>query len=235
MKITRVAALVLSTLAMGQAQAAGMSVFAGISGSDESTFGYIGGVYAMNGDIAKEGLLLRGLLSYGEYDYDTTGVVGGNVEGEAIGAELGVGYQWVNPGSRVSLYAGIDHQDHDLSPADATNSVNGDETGAQIQAEIETLGTPWYGSLIGKYSSAFDTHWVRGRVGYTFGNITVGPEALSAGNDEYEETQFGLFLNMPISNGVTLSVSAGHREAEGDNARDDQSGGYAGLSFNARF
>jgi hypothetical protein len=236
MNVIKLIPCLLAAAFAGQTHAAGASIFAGISGADESTFGYVGGVYALNGDVATEGMLVRGLLSYGEYDYDTTAVAGGSVEGEATGFELGIGYQWVNPGSRFSIYAGVDHQDHDLSPNDVSNSVNDDETGAQIQAEIETLGTsPWYGSLIGKYSSAFDGYWTRGQLGYKFGSVAVGPEVVLAGNEEYEETRYGVFVNVPVSSTFSVSLSAGHRKAEGDSGRDDQSGGYAGLTLTTLF
>lgn len=236
MKIVNLTAAVLSALVVGQASAAGTAVFAGVSVAGDSKFGHIGGIRAMNGDVSKEGILLRGMLSYGTYNYDTTAVVGGNVEGEATGVEFGVGYQWVNPGSRFSIYGGIDHQDHDLSPKDATNTVNGSETGAAIQAEVETQGSsPWYGGLIGKYSSTYDSYWVRGRVGYTFGSMQIGPEAILGGNEEYDESRFGLFLNVPVSQSTTLSFSAGHRKAEGDAARDDQTGGYAGVTVTSSF
>ena len=235
MKIAILTAAVLSAFAIGQASAAGTAVFAGVSGNEDSTFGYIGGIQALNGDIAKQGILLRGMLSYGQYDYDTIAVAGGNVDGKAIGAELGVGYQWVNPGSRFSIYGGIDHQDHDLSPNDPSNSVSGAETGAAVQAEIETLGAPWYGGLIGKYSTAYDSYWVRGRVGYAFGSLTVGPEVVLAGNEEYEETRYGLFLNLPVSKSLSLSLSAGHSKAEGDSTRNDQTGAYVGANVTATF
>lgn len=235
MKLTKYVVAALSILTIGQASAADTSVFAGVSAANTSAFGYIGGVKAMNGDLSKSGVLLRGMLSYGEYDYGTTAVAGGKVEGDAIGAELGIGYQWVNPGNRFSLYGGIDHQDHDLSPNDSSNDVRGAKTGAAIQAEVETLGSPWYGALIGKYSSAYDSYWTRGRVGYAFGNLTVGPEVILGGNKEYDESRYGLFLNTSISKSLSLSLSAGHRNAKGDNARDDQTSGYVAVSVTANF
>lgn len=235
MKIANYLTLAFATLAIGQVSAADTSVFAGISAAENSTFGHVGGVWAMNGDLDKDGMLLRGMLSYGQYDYDTTAVPGGNVEGDAFGAELGVGYQWVTPGSRFSIYGGVDYQDHDLSPNDPSNSVNGSETGAIVQAEIETLGSPWYGNLIGKYSTTYDSYWVRGRAGYAFGNITIGPELVLGGNNEYDETGYGLFLSAPITQAVAFTISAGHRNAEGDGSRKDESGAYVAAGISAKF
>jgi hypothetical protein len=235
MKIVNLAVALLSALVAGQASAADTGMFAGVGSARKTTFGYIGGTRAMNGDLSKNGVLLRGMLYSGRYDYDTVAVAAGKVEGKVVGAELGVGYQWFNPGSRFSIYGGIDHQNHDLSPNDTGNSVNGAKTGAAVQAEIETLDSPWYGGLIAKYSSAYDSYWVRGRVGYPFGSVNIGPEAILVGNESFKESRFGLFLDVPVSKSTALSLSAGHRKSKGDNAREDQTGGYVDASVSVRF
>lgn len=225
----------LSAIFIGHANADANAVYAGISAAEDSTFGYIGGIRAWNGDISKSGFLLRGKVLYGEYDYKTTAVPGGDVDGDAYHIELGIGYQWVNPGNRISLYGGVDHQNHDLSPNDTRNSTRGSTTGAAVQGEIETLGQPWYGGLIGKYSTANDTYWVRGRAGYKFGSVTVGPEAIGAGNNEYSEIRYGLFLGFAATKSTAVSLSAGHRRADGDNDRKNQSGGYLGVDVSTTF
>ena len=76
---------------------------------------------------------------------------------------------------------------------------------------------------------------MRGRVGYAFGSLTVGPEVVLAGNEEYEETRYGLFLNLPVSKSLSLSLSAGHSKAEGDSTRNDQTGAYVGANVTATF
>jgi len=235
MRIAATFAAFISALCIGHANAAGTVVFAGISSGSKSTFTYLGGVRAMNGDLFRQGALMRGMISYGKYDYDTTAVAGNKVNAKASGIELGVGYQWVNPGNRFSIYGGIDYQDHALSPNDPINEVNGSKTGAAIQAEFETLGSPWHGSVIGKYSGAYDTIWARGRVGYSFGAVTIGPEAIHGANKEYKENRYGLFLNVPVSKATALSFSAGHRKSEGGQARSSQSGSYLGANLSANF
>ena len=231
----KIAVMAFAFLAMGSAHAADTSVFAGLSSANRSTFGYLGGVKAINHDLSQSGVLLRGLVYYGEYDYDTTAVTQGKVDGKATGAELGVGYQWANPNNRISLYASIDHQDHRLSPNDTQNSVRGGETGAAVQAEAETLNTAWYGGLIGKYSTANDSYWVRGRVGYVFGNMALGPEAILAGNKEYDENRLGVFLNAAVSKATTLSFSVGARKSEGNRSLSSQKGAYGGVSVATNF
>ena len=231
----KVAAMAFAFLAMGGAHAADTSVFAGISGTSHSTFGYLGGVKAINHDLSQNGILLRGLVYYGEYDYDTTAVTQGKVDGKATGAELGIGYQWANPNNRISLYASVDHQDHHLSPNDTKNSVRGGDTGAAVQAEAETLDTAWYGGFIEKYSTANDSYWVRGRVGYVLGNMALGPEAILAGNKEYDESRLGVFLNTAVSKATTLSFSVGTRKSEGNRSLSSQKGTYGGVSVTTNF
>jgi len=220
---------------VGPAHADANVVFAGVSAAQDSTFGYFGGIRAWNGDLSKSGFLLRGMAIYGDYDYKTTAVPSGHVDADVTHVELGVGYQWVNPGNRVSLYGGVDYQNHDLSPNDTRNSTRGSTTGAMVQGEIETLGSPWYGSLIGKYSAANDSYFVRGRAGYTFGSVTTGPEAIGAGNNEYHEYRYGLFLNFAATKTTGLSFSAGHRRADADNGRKHQSSGYLTANVTTTF
>lgn len=215
--------------------AADTAVFVGLSSASRTHFAYIGGAKAINGGIDKSGPLLRGMLYTGDYDYDTTAVVGGKVDGKFNGAELGGGYQWIQPNSRLSLYGGIDYQKHRLSPDDPSNKVKGGKTGAMLQGEMETVGLPWYGNLIVKYSDPHRANWVRGRLGYGIGNIVVGPEAISEGSKSFKESRYGLFLNVPVSAATALSFSAGHRKARGDGARVDQTGGYADASLSIKF
>jgi hypothetical protein len=228
-------ALALGLMVVSNAKAADTSVFAGISAAKHSAFGYVGAVKSMNSDLSQNGMLLRALVYYGDYEYDTTAVAQGKVDGTGTGAELGVGYQWVNPSNRISIYGSVDHQDHRLSPNDTHNSVRGAETGAAVQFEAETLGTPWYGGFIGKSSSANDSYWVRGRLGYVFGRMTLGPEGIAAGNQEYHENRLGLFVNIAMSKSTTVSVSAGGRRAEGHNALNLEKGGYGGMSISTSF
>jgi hypothetical protein len=235
MKNVQYVVAVVSILVSSHVSAEESSVNAGVSASGNSTFVYISSVTAANGDLSKNGFLLRSQVIYGVYDYDTTAVTTGTVDGTAFGVEFGGGYQWVNPGVRYSLYGSVDHQNHHLNPIDSGNTVGGAKIGAVIQAEVETTGLLWYGSLIGKFSSANNAYWARGRAGYTFSNITVGPEGVASGNNEYDETRYGLFVTMPVSKSLTASLSGGHRNASGDNSRADQSGGYATVNITANF
>lgn len=235
MKIVSLAFGLLSALIAGQSLAADTAVFAGLSSASRTSFGFVGGTKATNGDIAKDGLLLRGLLYSGRYDYDTVGVAGGKVDGKIDGVEVAVGYQWLQPNSRFSVYGGLDHQRHRLSPDDPGNSVKGGKTGALVQAEIETMGLPWYGNVIAKYSDPFNAHWVRGRLGYGVGSVVIGPEVINEGSTSFRENRYGLFLDVPVSGATSLSFSAGHRKSRGDGAREDQTGGYVDAGFAIKF
>lgn len=210
-------------------------IFVGADGKDNSNSLYIGGVTALNGNLGENGLLLRGVALGGEYDYDTTAVAGGDVDADMVRAELSLGYQWFLSAVRLSLYVGIDHQDHDLSPDDPMNSVEGSETGVIGQAELETLGKGWYLSLMGNSSSANDSYWARGRIGYAFDQVNIGPEIGAAGNDEYEEDRYGVYVTFNATDSVKISLSGGHSDTDGDDNVKDDDGGYLTGSVSVTF
>ncbi len=234
---------ILGAVALGTMLTAGSAlaeekssvVFFGADGKDNSGSLFIGGVTALNGNLGKNGLLLRGVALGGSYDYDTTAVAGSDVDADLVRAELSLGYQWFLDSVRLSLYVGIDHQDHDLSPSDPTNSVEGSETGVIGQAELETLGKGWYLSLMGNGSSANDTYWAKGRVGYAFDKVNIGPEIGVSGNDEYEEERYGVYVTFNATDSVKVSISGGHSDTDGDNNVEDDDSGYLTASVSVTF
>jgi len=209
-------------------------VFAGADVAEKSYAVYIGGVSAWNGDLAKNGFLLRAMAIFGEYEYDTTGVATGEVNADQLGLQAGIGYQWITNSARLSLYGSVDYQDHDTDPNDISNSVNGDETGAAVQAEVETMGSPLKFGLIGSYSSTNETYWARGRVGYAFSGFHAGPEVIFGGNQEYDENRYGLYAAWPSGN-MGFQVSGGYFDSQGDTSIRNEDGAYGGVGFSLSF
>ena len=85
---------------------------------DNSWEGYLGSVWALNRDITKEGVLFRTMGSYGQYDYNSHPLASTRVStAPQWQGDVMVGYQWVRQQFDLALYAGIDHINHNLSPA----------------------------------------------------------------------------------------------------------------------
>ena len=94
-------------------------------------------------------------------------------------------------------------------------------------------------ALNGSYSTAFDTYYVLGRVGRTFGRFTVGPEAWALGDITGDAQRLGAFLSMEIPMGHTtgtLTFSAGRQfgdELLAGKGFDD--GAYGTVNFRMPF
>lgn len=213
-------------------------VFTGGDVAHDAFSFHAGVIKSLNGDLGKDGVMLRALGVYVDYEYDTDfgqGRIG--IDGDAGIFDLMLGYQWFHPGHhRVAVYIGAEYQHHDLSPDDPFNDVNGTEWGFKVAGEFETdSSSHLYVNLLGSYSTAYDTYWTRGRVGTRLDRFVLGVEGVLHGNDGYDAQRLGGFLNIPlgIHYGI-LSVSSGYQWADEDSAGfGGGSGAYgsAGVSF----
>lgn len=209
------------------------AVFFGGNAKEDSYFLYGGFVHALNGDLGRDGWLARIVGGFGEYDYTNVGVPGGKVDSDHTNLDLTVGYQWFLPGTRFSLYGGANRQEHDLSPNDPGNSVEGSEWGFKVQGEAETLDTsPYYGSAIAAYSTANDDYWTRFRLGTRFAGPVIGPELVLQGNDEYDEQRYGVFMKGLQLGPLSTEVSVGYADASGTTG---PSSVYGSLGFSFAF
>lgn len=207
---------------------------------------------AVNRDIDKDGFLLRaeGTLSLYTYSDVPTNIDGVQWEGSAL-----VGYQIVRDKVSYSAFVGVDYQSFTLTPPDTGNPVRGDRAGVIFAAEAETdEEKSFYGDLRGSYSTAFNTYFVRGRVGWKLGGgevsnrIAVGPEVSASGNNDFNSQGVGAFVYLPVKYDKHaigyLIAAAGYQWVEGAGAfagtsgvpaTRGEEGAYATLSFNVSF
>jgi Cellulose biosynthesis protein BcsS len=186
--------------------------------------GYVGFYYAFNRDLDRDGFILRMLGSRGFYEYDTNHAT--YWQGDVM-----LGYQWVRGGFDVGVYVGVDHQDYDLNEPDASNELQGSETGFKAAFELESNGrghSPYYFALRGSYSTAFDSYYALGRVGHSLGRFTVGPEAWVLGDVSGDAQRLGAFISFDVGLGPhtlgAVSFSVGHQFGDDNN-------GASGRSF----
>ncbi len=64
------------------------AVFAGVNAGRNINYGYFGAATALNGNIEKDGALLRVSGGYGQYTYQTPAVIGGAVRGQVSTSDL---------------------------------------------------------------------------------------------------------------------------------------------------
>lgn len=220
--------------AAATAQAGSTGVWTGFDISPDSYFIYLGAMTALQGqDIqSQDGWLLRGDAGYGEYDYDTVAVPGGNVDGDVSTGDILVGYRHFFPAGYVTGFLGGDIQHHNISPNDPGNSVDGSEGG--VKGALELFASPAANieiQALGNYSTAFDSYWSRLTVGYNFGPVTIGPEVRFLGNEEFHQVRYGASISGFDIGFANVSINGGY--ANTSDRGDD--GAYGGIGFGANF
>lgn len=213
------------------------ATFSGTDISEDNYESYFGVVYALNGDLDKDGFILRSMFTYGDFDY-VRGVT--DTDGDYWQGDLLLGYQIIRDAVNYHLLIGVDYQDYDLTPADPSNPINGDEVGFKVAGGIETeryRESPVYAILRGSYSTSFDTYYALGRLGRELRDDWVlGVEGWAFGDESGDAQRVGAFLMHDIkfgSNVGTVSVSGGYQFTdEGDyNSGIGEEGAYGTLKF----
>lgn len=210
-------------------------VFSGADVTSNSVFGYFGGSWALGRDVVDQGLRVKLLAGTGRYDYETTlpGALANSViKGDVGLLELLAGYQWQRGKWTLKGYAGVSLQDHDLTPDDPSNMVNGRKVGVSGQLEVwRNLGSRGFISFDTNYSSAFNSYFAQGRLGRRFTQrVSAGIEGAALGNEEYESGRGGGFLRFHLG-AAEVTLSAG---ASGDYYSGD-AGGYGALGLYRKF
>lgn len=182
-------------------------IFTGGEVARDSWETYLGATWALNRDLSREGVLFRTMGSYGRYDYQENcsdpGRCGGgadpqNFDGRMWQGDVMVGYQWVRGNFDMALYAGVDFQNHRISPNDPFNPVSGHETGFKVALDLEAhrhTGLPYYYSLEGAYSTAFDTYFLLGRLGFNRNAFIYGVEGWLLGDETGDAQRLGAFVS----------------------------------------
>lgn len=247
----------LVTLATSAANAGGHDYghvaypFAIVSGgeiTENSHEGWTGLFYAFNRDLTQSGFILRVLGTTGSYDY-TDGFT--TFDSDYFQGDVMIGYQIVRGGIDVAAYIGVDYQDYDITPDDPLNEVRGDEVGFKVAVDLESNGAsegPLYVMASGSYSTAFNSYYALGRIGYDFGRLTIGPEVWALGDDSYDAYRIGGFVNidLPLRTGVysALTISAGYQTVDDDDnglvgyysrGKQNEDGAYATIKFTTAF
>ena len=192
-----------------------------------------GAIVALNGDLTRDGVVVRGIGAYVWYDY-IGGVGNTKINGELPLFDAMIGYQFVRPNLRVTAYVGAEWQRHDLTPDDPFNSVSGRETGFKTLLDISANSDgPLVLDALASYSTAFETWWGRLRIGYKFDQITIGPEGYLAGNQEGDAKRVGGFIKFsPTIAGVPTFITFASGYVYGDgNTTFSNSGTYGSLDL----
>jgi len=212
------------------------------SGSDwgkDASYFYSGIIYALNRDLGRDGVVLRGFAGVPMFEYDNGKET---IDGDGIQGDLMIGYMWQRPFATFSAYVGVEYQDYDLTPDDPSNKVQGSETGFKVAADLSSAyESPFYFNLSGSYSTAFDSYWARGRVGYNAGRFVIGPEVTAMGSEGFDAHRVGGFvtLRFELSPAISSEITAyaGHQFMDGESGGSSRGGEgtYGGVGFSLVF
>jgi hypothetical protein len=192
--------------------------------------GYMGVLYAPYG-MDKSGLRVSAFGLGGEYRYH--GDPTETFKGRFVTADVLVGWSHVFNNGAFTLQVGANYQNHRIRPTDPNNSVVGSETGFKVQGDLwvnPTQRTLVY--ALASYSTAFNTYYSIGRLGYDFVGTGVffGPEVGGLGNDRTDQFRVGAHLTgIRVGPGKVTISSGWMRE------RDEGSGWYAAGNIDFSF
>jgi hypothetical protein len=208
-------------------------LFGGVAVDQGGWFGDVGFVTPFNGNLNLPGWLFRARGGDGHYDYNRTIALKQGVDyqiGEAM-----IGYQWFMGPSRVSIYAGVNVENH--NNPDPLATVAGTAWGFKTQGEIFTIFTPnTYGFLLGTYSTAFNSYFVLGKLGWkVLPAVAIGPELTALGNDRFDAMRAGGFVAFDIGPTASIIFSGGYSWDERRNSLNDNSGAYGTVHVRKYF
>lgn len=166
-----------------------------------------GFLWAFQG-LDADGPVLKLLLNGGLYRYHSgaTDITGEQVMGAAL-----PGWHFKRDALDVTLFAGVDVQDHRFTPADPGNRLGGTHVGARGGFDV------WYqpmrdGMLTASasLSTVGSSYWTRAAAGWRFFDaVWLGPEFHACGDDTYRQLRFGAHITSLRISGTEWSAGAG--------------------------
>ena len=219
-------------------------VDAGFDAAPRSVTWYSDGIVALNGNIAKDGFLLRSYGSLSVYQYASPIIEADTINGKLWQIDLMPGYQLVRGAATIGGFIGVDFQDSLLSPQDPTNKLRGTATGAKVEAHyfFADEKQPLDVRLVGEYSTAFETYYAELRVGARIcDKLFIGPDAAVDGDTGYNAQRLGGYVkySFELAKGVPaeLSAGAGHQFVSNDDSSGfgGGAGTYGTLELDTNF
>jgi len=169
-------------------------------------FAHGGFLWAPQG-VNEEGPVLKLLLYGGLYRYQAGTT---EITGEQLAAAALPGWRFKREGVELTVFAGLDVQDHRFSPADPGNRLRGTHAGARAGFDV------WYeplqdGMLTGSasVSTVGTSYWTRAAAGWRVFDMWVGPEFHASGDDSYRQIRFGVHATSLRVWGYEWSAGAG--------------------------
>lgn len=190
-----------------------------------------GGVLWSPDGVDREGFTLKAVISGGSYRYLSGALGNAQVTGRELAVQLMPGARFKRGTLEFTVFAGLDVQDHRLSPDDPSSKLRGSDVGARIGFDL------WYEpttvsmlTASGALSSIGGGYSARVAAGWRLLNrFYIGPEVQTFSSDDYRQTRFGFHLSGFKTGEFEWSAAIGWA-----NDNDDRSGAYGRLGVSTR-
>lgn len=205
-------------------------IFSGVDLWREGGFLHGGFVWSPRG-LSEEGPVLKLVSGAGLYRYRSGALGDLEITGEVLSASLMPGWRFKRAGFTLTLFAGLDAQDHYLSPFDPFSSLIGSYVGLRTAFELWHEPTP--GMMLAAdatYSTIGDTYGGRLALGWrVFDRFYLGPEAATFMCDNYRQYRVGLHVTGMKAGDFEWSAGAGYAQDS-----DDRDSAYMRLGLLVR-
>ena len=192
-------------------------IIAGIQGSSQSSYSYLGLIQPLEKSTLGKGWYRKILISHLTYRYlQTNPNTGITIHATAPGIEGGFGHAWSGTPWSIDLSATVGYRNISLSPI----SPAADDKGGifilnpQIQARYQ-FTEKLDADLLANHSLGQGNTYARERLGWRLASgMRIGPELIQVNGKTYHNTQAGLFASMPLANSWTVELSAGRSHSQ---------------------
>lgn len=190
---------------------------------------FYGGAQWAPGGLNSDGFTMKMLLAEGSYKYLSGGT---DTRGTYLLASVMPGWRIKRGDLEVKVFAGLDLQNHRLSPDDLTNTLRGNHAGLRVNADLwwEPLQTQMMLALSISGSTIGNSFGIRGGAGWRVSDrFWAGPEVETSGDEVYRQYRVGAHVTSLRTGDFEWTLGAGYVE---DNSH--RSGAYGRLSVLTR-
>jgi hypothetical protein len=134
--------------------------------------------------------------------------------------------------TEIKVFAGLDVQNHHLSPDDPDSNMRGGDIG--VRAAFEFWTEPTAAMMVeadGSASTIAESYTIHAAVGWRVLNLFyLGPEVAAFTSDDYTQRRIGAHITALKIEGVEWSAAAGYAADS-----DDRDSAYARFSVSRRY
>lgn len=167
-----------------------------------------GGVLWAYQGLDRDGPVFKVLLNGGFYRFRSGAT---EITGRQVMAAALPGWRWHREGLEVTVFAGLDVQDHRFTPDDPGNRLRGTRAGARGGFDVwyEPFAD-WMLTGSASLSTVGKSYWTRAAAGWRlFDAVWLGPEMHAMGDDNYRQFRAGAHVTSLRMLGYEFSAGGG--------------------------